>query len=87
MEGFEPPTYWLQISSSDQLSYIGLIMRISKNPLPLQKGIANVDKQYQKSNLIDFFLAFFQKKRRVRKIPNRQNINKLTISYLSNYLS
>jgi len=61
-------------------------MRISKNPLPLQKGIANVDKQYQKSNLIDFFLAFFQKKRRVRKIPNRQNIKVLIISFLGDNL-
>ena len=26
MEGLEPPTYWLQISSSNQLSYIGIVI-------------------------------------------------------------
>ena len=49
MEGFEPPTSWLQISCSGQLSYIGLfiwmlvIHILWKNvPLNLRFGIANV---------------------------------------------
>ena len=29
MEGFEPPTHWLQISSSGQLSYIGNLDTLS----------------------------------------------------------
>ena len=31
MEGFEPPTGWLQISYSGQLSYIGLVFIVSNN--------------------------------------------------------
>ena len=45
MEGFEPPTSWLQISCSDQLSYIGLIssaaLIIVKDQLQLYPGLPN----------------------------------------------
>ena len=40
MEGFEPPTCWLQISCSDQLSYIGNQRTSMK--YPLQNRFANV---------------------------------------------
>ena len=46
MEGFEPPTHWLQISSSGQLSYIGKIIENCAKSNPPQKGIANVRNKY-----------------------------------------
>ena len=56
MEGFEPPTHWLQISSSGQLSYIGLeYFRYSKNTPKF--GIANVWKIFWYTNRYSKYLS------------------------------
>ena len=53
MEGFEPPTHWLQISSSGQLSYIGKFNFNEQFLSPLKFGIANVDNRIQNTNFLE----------------------------------
>ena len=49
MEGFEPPTSWVQISCSGQLSYIGVVIRLRSAKVMLFFEPAN------------FFATFFKK--------------------------
>ncbi len=78
MEGFEPPTHWLQISSSGQLSYIGFFDQISTIALPLQKGIANVEKLNGNTNFREkYFQIEENRKGSPQEEPSNEFLDKI----------
>ena len=58
MEGFEPPTCWLQISCSGQLSYIGIKKQTSFE-MPLSVAPKKVCKFIKSFGYVKSFLIFF----------------------------